>query len=203
MRGTSDHLGIHAGLLVHDVQVTDPLAFAEYLPGLSVTHEPEPEPVEVRVATPDDDEDLGRLVAGTSDAPRLTARLRADIVDPDRAVLVAQDRASGRVLGYGRAGFRTPPDSAPPNVVPAGWYLLGLVVDPRERRRGIGTELTAARTRWIWERADEAWFFANARNLVSLELHARLGYREVTRDLWVPGVTFAGGVGVLCCATPP
>ncbi len=188
---------------MHDVRVTDPLAFAEYVPGGSTTRAGGPGGVEVRVATPDDDVGLGRLVAGARDALALTARLRADVLDLERVVLVAQDRVGGRLLGYGRAGFLTPPDPAPHDVAPAGWYLLGLVVDPRERRRGIGAQLTASRTRWIWERAAEAWYFANARNLVSLELHARLGYREVTRDLWVPGVTFDGGVGVLCRATRP
>jgi len=44
---------------------------------------------------------------------------------------------------------------------------------------------------------DEIWYFTNA---ASLLLHYRLGFREVTRDFTYPGVTFTGGVGVLCRA---
>jgi hypothetical protein len=39
---------------------------------------------------------------------------------------------------------------------------------------------------WVFERAEEVWFFANARNRASLELHARLGFVEVTRDFAFP-----------------
>jgi hypothetical protein len=53
---------------------------------------------------------------------------------------------------------------------------------------------------WAFERAGEVWFFANACNRASLDLHARLGFVEVTRDFVFPGVCFDGGVGVLCRA---
>lgn len=188
--------------LVHDVRVIDPLAFAEHLPGRPTSDGPPRDPFEVRVATPEDDADLGRLVGGTRDHRAVTARLRDDVVDPDRLVLVARDRVDGGLLGYGRVGFLRPPDitsadRAPTGCAPAGWYLIGLVVDPEQRRRGIGTALTTARMRSVGDRADHVWYFTNARNRVSLELHAGLGFREMTRDFWVPGVTFDGGVGVL------
>jgi hypothetical protein len=53
---------------------------------------------------------------------------------------------------------------------------------------------------WAFQRAGEVWFFANARNRASVDLHARLGFVEVTRDFAFPGVSFDGGVGVLCRA---
>ncbi len=40
-------------------------------------------------------------------------------------------------------------------------------------------------------------FFANTRNRASLALHARIGFREITRDFTIPTVSFAGGEGVL------
>jgi hypothetical protein len=54
---------------------------------------------------------------------------------------------------------------------------------------------------WTPARPDAAWYFANARNRASLDLHARLGFEEVTRAFDLAGVTFEGGEGVLCRVT--
>ncbi len=72
-----------------------------------------------------------------------------------------------------------------------------MIVDPAHRRRGIAAELTRRRLKWIAERAGEAFYFANARNQVSIDLHARFGFVELTRDFAYPGATFAGGAGIL------
>lgn len=73
-----------------------------------------------------------------------------------------------------------------------------MVVIPQWRRYGAGEALTKARLAWVAERADEVWYYANASNAVSLALHAAAGFEEVTREFSVPGVSFEGGVGVLC-----
>jgi ribosomal protein S18 acetylase RimI-like enzyme len=142
------------------------------------------------------------------------ARFAADLADPDACLLLAQSggqpggqsggqsggQPGGQVAGYGRARRFAPPPDAPANVAPAGYYLTGLLVSPACRRLGIGEQLTRARMAWVATRATEVWFFANAANAASLRLHQRLGFREVTRDFTYPGVTFTGGVGVLCRA---
>jgi ribosomal protein S18 acetylase RimI-like enzyme len=120
--------------------------------------------------------------------------LAADVDDPERLLLVAEIR--GGVAGYGRAMRFRPAAGAPTHLSPAGYYLVGLAVDDDLRRRGIGSALTAQRLAWIEERAAEAWYFANARNAVSIALHARFGFAEVTRDFSFPGVTF-NGEGIL------
>ena len=83
-------------------------------------------------------------------------------------------------------------------MAPCGYYLVGVIVAPPARRRGVGRALTEARLAWIGGRAREAWYFANAQNDASLELHRQLGFEEVTRSFWFPEVTFDGGEGVLC-----
>jgi len=123
------------------------------------------------------------------------ARFAADLADPDVCLLVALHR--GQVAGYGRVSRFEPGPDAPVNVAPAGYYLTGLLVAPGYRRLGLGERLTRARMAWAATRATEIWFFANAANQASLRLHQRLGFREVARDFVYPGVTFAGGVGVL------
>lgn len=112
------------------------------------------------------------------------------------ALLLVGERG-GEILGYGRVDHWTPPPGAPANAAPTGWYLTGVVVAPGHRRRGVGAALTRARLDWIAERAPCAWYFASARNLVTLALHANFGFTEVTRDVWFPGVSFTGGVGIL------
>jgi ribosomal protein S18 acetylase RimI-like enzyme len=104
---------------------------------------------------------------------------------------------AGRIVGFGRAGWIDPAGRRGFRNVPAGWYLLGVVVVDAWRRQGIGRELTRQRLAWIAERAPAAYFVANARNRVSLDLHAALGFVEVTRDVEWPAMTFEGGTGVL------
>jgi len=108
----------------------------------------------------------------------------------ERLLLVAE--TDGAVVGYARASLLDELAGAP-----RGYYLTGVFVRPGSRRGGVGAALTEARLRWIAQRTDEAWFFANARNVASIELHRRFGFEEVTRDFAVPGVRFDGGEGVL------
>jgi len=106
--------------------------------------------------------------------------------------------ASDGLVGVGRVAWLEPEGE---RAAPAAYYLVGLVIDRAARRTGIGEALTRARTAWTLERSAEAWYFANAGNRASLDLHARGGFVEITRDFAVPGVSFEGGAGVLCRAT--
>jgi ribosomal protein S18 acetylase RimI-like enzyme len=149
------------------------------------------------------EEDVGACAvlaaAERADDPGLArARFQADLGMPERHLFVAS--VEGCFAGFGRTTHFIAPSGAPSNVAPEGYYVVGLLVDPGWRRRGVGLALTRARMAWAFERAGEVWFFANARNRASLDLHARLGFVEVTRDFAFPGVTFDGGVGVLCRA---
>jgi RimJ/RimL family protein N-acetyltransferase len=82
--------------------------------------------------------------------------------------------------------------------VPHGPYLLGLLVAEAHRGQGVGEALTRVRIDAALGRAGALWYFANSRNEASLRLHARLGFTEVQRPFEFPGVSFEGGVGVLC-----
>lgn len=50
---------------------------------------------------------------------------------------------------------------------------------PSWRRQGIGAELTAARLRWIGQRAKYAYYFTNEQNQASRALHASLGFERL------------------------
>jgi ribosomal protein S18 acetylase RimI-like enzyme len=101
------------------------------------------------------------------------------------------------VIGYGKAAHFSPPPGSAPNVAPQGWYLTGVVVRPESRRRGVGTALSAARLAWIAARSSTAYYVANERNRVSIELHEAIGFSERTRDFYHPGVSFTNGAGIL------
>ena len=138
-----------------------------------------------------------RSRAGT-DVSAAIARCREQIQADDLLLLVAV--VADEVVGFARAArWRHPPDPAP-NALPRGWYLLGVVVLDAWRRRGIGRALTERRLEWIAERTSEAYYFTNARNRASLDLHAELGFVELTRQFAAPGISFDGGEGVLCRA---
>jgi GNAT superfamily N-acetyltransferase len=157
--------------------------------------------VRVRPAVPADVPRCAALLAAYDGRPdaehqqRLRRRLRA----PRGCVLVAElGDDTRRIVGCGRVAWLEPDGCG---AAPAGHYLVGLVVDPAHRRSGIGEALTRARIAWALAHGPEVWYFANARNRASLDLHARLGFAEVTRDFTIPGVTFEGGEGVLARAT--
>lgn len=130
-----------------------------------------------------------------SDASIWRASLLEDIESPDRHLVVAE-RAE-EVIGYGRVLRFEPEPDAPTDIAPAGYYLMGMVVRPDHRREGVGASLTKARIDWISGRADEVWYFANARNAASIELHASFGFEEVRRSFFYPRVDFDRGEGIL------
>jgi ribosomal protein S18 acetylase RimI-like enzyme len=118
--------------------------------------------------------------------------------DPEwqyRLLLAAE--VGDALVGFGRVVHFQPPPDSPADIAPAGWYLMGLVVTPAFRRRGIAAELTRRRLAWIAERAGEVFYFVNAQNRASIALHDGFQFEEVTRDFTYPGVTFKGGVGIL------
>ncbi|MGI9241580.1 MAG: GNAT family N-acetyltransferase [Verrucomicrobiales bacterium] len=101
------------------------------------------------------------------------------------------------VVGYGKTGHFSVPIGSPSNVAPEGWYLTGLVVRPAFRRRGLGSRLTLERLAWIARRSNTAYYFANERNKVSIELHRALGFVKLTHDFSHPHASFEGGAGIL------
>ena len=125
------------------------------------------------------------------------AALSADLANDEHHLVVAE--SGGEIVGYGRVRLWEPErePEAPAGTAPSGYYLSGVFVRADLRRRGVAAALTQARLEWIGERADEAWFFANARNAASIELHGRFGFEEFTRRFSFPGVTFEGGEGIL------
>ena len=64
-------------------------------------------------------------------------------------------------------------------LAPAGHYLGGIIVHPSWRQQGIGQALTAARLRWIAQRATRAYYFTNEQNQASRALHAKLGFERL------------------------
>ena len=138
---------------------------------------------------------LALIAAPDSDASIWRTSLLEDLESPDRLLVVAE-RAED-VIGYGRVLRFVPEPDAPADIAPSGYYLMGLVVHPDHRRRGVAAALTQARLEWISKHADEAWYFANARNAASIALHAPFGFEEVTRSFLYPRVDFGLGEGVL------
>jgi ribosomal protein S18 acetylase RimI-like enzyme len=118
----------------------------------------------------------------------------ANCLDADGCALFVA-AVDGEVVAYGRLERLEPAPVRGSAGAPAGWYLAGIVVDPRWRRRGIAAALTKARLDWAWQHTDEVWYFANARNRATLDLHEGFGFVEVTRDFAIPGVTFDNGQG--------
>lgn len=164
----------------------------------------------IRPARPEDLDGLAVLSqernGGTLDEHHATfaKELRENPGWVNRLLLVGV--VDDRLAGFGRVVFFQSSPNAPENVAPTGWYLGGVIVTPAHRRRGIGYELTRQRLEWIRARAEEVFYVVNALNRASAALHERFGFEELTRDFFIPGASFIGGVGILyrarLCETP-
>ncbi|MBK8447956.1 MAG: GNAT family N-acetyltransferase [Micropruina sp.] len=160
--------------------------FAEYQPGDAGI----PRPVNVRgLVRANLDECVALTVQREGgDAAAWRSSLERGLGADDLMTFVAV--LDGRVAGYGTAGWFAPSTLVPGSISPDGWYLLGLVVDPLVRRRGVGRELTQARLSWLHTRTDRVWYFVSRANLASIDLHAELGFHLVANNIDVPGVAF-------------
>ncbi len=181
--------------------ILPPNLFAVYSPRRQRDARVRPSGLIVRGSTLADRDELARI-RWQRDGGRLSdyvARFQRDLSDigDARDALWLTAELDRQIVGYGKISYAQPIPDAPANAAPAGHYLGGVTVDPAFRRRGIAHELTVHRLRWIAERAREAYYFVNALNCASIDLHARLGFVEVTRDFFVPGVSFTGGIGIL------
>jgi GNAT superfamily N-acetyltransferase len=143
---------------------------------------------------------LAELVADGSNVD--WSELFSDNIEhSDRYIVVA--KAGDELIGYGRTAWFEPDPVAPPNAAPAGYYRVGLVVDPSWRRRGVASAIISARLGWVAQRASEVWYFADVRNRVSIQLHERAGFETVTDDFWFPTVMDGGGSHLLGRVTLP
>ena len=113
----------------------------------------------------------------------------------DRMTFVAV--RDDEIVGYASVTKLTLSSDPQSYGAPDGWYLAGTLVAPAWRRHGFGTALTQACLDWLGRRCDKVWYFVNATNQASRDMHAKLGFRDVTSDFSIPKVTFAGGRGVL------
>jgi GNAT superfamily N-acetyltransferase len=172
--------------------------FADYEPGKRVG--PLPEGFATRPMARDDVPALAAIRVERGDAkPEEAAKafewLLGRVASGDATMIVATVRDA--VAGYGSV------DRLAREGIPEGWYLGGVVVSPPWRRRGIGARLTRERLDWVAARAERAYYFVNAQNRASIDLHAPFGFRPIVHGVVVPGVTFRGGVGILFAADLP
>lgn len=175
--------------------------FANFEPEPTRTPPLAPEDLCVRVAEEADLEAAATLVARREGDPierwrEILQQALRRAHDPSQSLLLVGE-VDQQIVAYARADRFVSPSDAPVNCAPAGWYLTGIVVASTHRRRGSGRALTRARLSHVFSQKNKAYYFANARNRVSIALHEELGFQELTRDFWYPHTSFEGGIGVL------
>jgi ribosomal protein S18 acetylase RimI-like enzyme len=180
--------------------------FAAYEPAVALSsRQPPPTDLVIAQAVAGDEAGIARVMQQREGLSHGEAcgRARRSIALPALTDLLLVARVGADVAGYGRVRFVTRQAQVSTvqgngNSHPAGWYLMGVIVDPSVRRRGIGAALTRERLKWVAERADEAFYFASSLNRASIDLHHRFGFEEIGRGFQFPGARFSGGgTGVL------
>ncbi len=176
--------------------------FAEYLPDSTKNNNkpPLPNPV-IRLAVESDAGQLAHLCAsrdgGSPEEYRLKFYKEISKIDDHANNMLLVAEIQEKIVGFARTKYFTPPENSPQNTAPEGWYLNGIIIDPQYRRMGIASRLTENRLKWLTGKTHFVFYFANARNAASIDLHEKFGFHEITRDFIFPGVTFEGGVGIL------
>lgn len=173
--------------------------FADYDP--RSTRRPPETAISVRPAEPADLTTCAELIVTRTGEPveKRRQKLVGDLEHPDRYTVVAC--AGNQPVGYASVFRHDLSPDHPAGTAPSGYYLVGLIVAPEWRRHGIGELLTLDRIRWVAERADTVWYFANVANGATLDLHQRLGFEEVTHDFSFPNAPLQPGTGVLLRAS--
>lgn len=121
---------------------------------------------------------------------------RFDKGDPLFAAVV-----DGCVVGFASLTWLDPEETGGRGA-PSGWYLSGIGVNQHFQRRGLGRALTQARCAWVWGQGQPVYFAVSASNTASLDLHRELGFRELTREFAITGLSFTDGQGVLFVGEP-
>ena len=150
--------------------------------------------IRIRSATINDLLGIMRVQADAERPAATTSALEQAISDPEREVVVAT--MGSMVVGWAKTHYWDHGDGP----AAAGHYLGGVTVAPDSRRQGVADALTAARLEWISQRATQAWYVVNAKNMPSMDLHRRWGFYEVARSDRFHSTNFSGGEGILFCA---
>lgn len=103
-----------------------------------------------------------------------------DIIEHSDSQFVAvADVGNGRLAGFLEASIRTHVEDCDTDNV---GYLEGWFVEPDHRQEGIGGRLVAFAEEWARRKGcTEMASDAEVDNMISLEAHTRLGYRETSR----------------------
>ena len=172
--------------------------FAPYDPHPTSRETFEPDRFGWRAGRASDLESIAKLSARRNQTPLHLEQERWAKIwarpEAEREIWIAE--RAREVVAFGTAATWEPPqiDAHSP---PPGWYLTGVVVREPYRRQGIALELTQIRLKRLESRTPTVHYVASALNQASIDLHAKLGFVEVARDIRAEGLTFTGGVGLL------
>ena len=166
--------------------------FAPYQPSRART--PPSDLIRIRSATINDLLSIMRVQAEAERPAATMSSLEQAISDPEREVVVGT--MESMIVGWAKTHYWDHSDGP----AAAGHYLGGVTVAPNSRRRGVADALTAARLQWISQRATQAWYVVNAKNMPSMDLHRRWGFHEVARSDRFHSTNFSGGEGIFFCA---
>ena len=125
------------------------------------------------------------------DPERISASIKS-YVDNNHDSIIQVAVVDSRIVGFGKArhfqgeGIEVP-----------GWYLSGLIVAPEYRHANLGSSLTLDRLDELKQRCSEVYYFDNAINRVSIELHQKLGFKLIKEPFVFPKVTFTRSHGQL------
>jgi aminoglycoside 6'-N-acetyltransferase I len=108
-------------------------------------------------------------------------REAGEILRNSRWAVFAARLDAGAVVGFLEVNLRDYAEGAESS--PVG-YLEGLYIAAEYRRQGLGAALVRAGEQWAWLRGcTEIASDAQIDNAISIEMHQRMGYREVERQV--------------------
>jgi ribosomal protein S18 acetylase RimI-like enzyme len=117
-------------------------------------------------------------------------------IPPHKKIFVAE--IDNQVVGFSRCIFlKEKNDLGEKRDIPEGWYLMGVLVNPKFRRMGIAEKLTNKRLEYILTKGSTAYYFSNSQNQSSIDLHTPYGFHEIARQPSFLNIEMDGGEGIL------
>lgn len=109
--------------------------------------------------------------------------------------MVCVSTVEGIIVGYARC--RLFEEAKYPYNGEFGWYLMGMVVHPNFRKRGIGKKLIEFRINWLRSKTKEIFYITNSRNTPSIQSHDSFGFKEIARARGFLNADFSDDQAVL------
>lgn len=150
----------------------------------------------VRKALRKDAREIAQLIAAEyGHTPQSYYQRTLQDLDDPLNKFVCLVEIDNKIVGYGR--LKRFEGTHYPYPGPNGWYLMGLLVHPKFRKKGIAKKIIKFRMDFLEKISTHVYYVTNETNAGSIKAHERYGFKEIERGKGFMSVEFQNEKGIL------